>query len=1186
MTAHPLVQYRDIRPRFARSVNVERDSGTTAVADYLPTARALDVVGRFARSLASGEASRALSITGPYGSGKSSLAVFIDALLRPERDGPRGSADEILRASDPDALLQLSDGRRKLGAERSGFVRAVLTAQREPVMLTVLRALERGTSQLKVPKNKAAARARVRDRLQSAIQRCEARRGSRPTAQYVRGLLEELTRLAPVILLLDEFGKNLEAYADSPAESDLYLLQQLAEWSHGQNGLPLVTITMQHLAFADYLSGAADTIRREFAKVQGRFEDIPFVDTPTQTRSLINAAWRPSTSAVFEAALDEWAARHQRASREAGLAHLFHGKSEIRGCWPLHPAAALVLPELCARYGQNERTLFSFLAGPEPTSLRSFLRETSWDEAEPLPVMMLDQVFDYFAQSGANVAAASSSASRWLEIQTLIRDSLEVSDADRSALKTIGALNLVSTGGPLRASRSVVAYALADKNRGTSGTARINRLLSKLEERGFTTHRVFADEHRLWHGSDFDLREAIETAKRRLRTASPARIVSRIKPLTHAVAGRHSQQTHTLRAFARIWADDETNELTPPSASEPVDGLAVYFVGSGSRLPRLASTDPCPKPVLLARGSDLTGLLEAAIELAALHEVWSAEERLEGDWVVRRELTERIAEADQAVDAELEAAFGPASDARWVRLGGSRKSALKERGLSQVVSLVADEAYPQAPIIRNEMLNRSELTSQGAKARRQLLEAMIQHEGEQTLGIHGYGPERAMYEAALASTGLHRQRDEEWALRGPTDGSTYKHAWTALKAQFELAKANRIGVDQILEVLLAPPIGMRAGSAPVLLTAGLLIYSDEMAIYEHGTYKPALTADLSERMVRNPAHFEVKHFATGSGVRAYAVNELAQKLHVASLRAAKPRNRSVLSILTNLVSHLVLPLPEYSRRTSHLSPEAIEVRRSLLTATEPDDLLFNRLPRALGFPPVPARAAKRDWAKHVKWIEGVPRVLDELKNAYPTLLRTVEKAVIDATGAPAETAQSILAARARSLRSEVVEPSIQALLSAFQAPLEREEWLAYVASSVMGRPPETWSDSELGGFLIRMKDLGATFRRLEAMDYEARSVGSRPADALRVTFTRADGQEDAHVVWVDEAEREVLQPVMEKWLEEAAEIAGSESRARDMFLALVAAKGESDQHQVQLPARGANTRQASRQKKRRGGQGA
>ena len=52
-------------------------------------------------------------------------------------------------------------------------------------------------------------------------------------------------------------------------------------------------------------------------------------------------------------------------------------------------------------------------------------------------------------------------------------------------------------------------------------------------------------------------------------------------------------------------------------------------------------------------------------------------------------------------------------------------------------------------------LNRTNLTSQGAKARRQLLEAMIEKGDIADLGFEGYGPEVAMYRSFLHHMGMH-----------------------------------------------------------------------------------------------------------------------------------------------------------------------------------------------------------------------------------------------------------------------------------------------------------------------------------------------------------------------------------------------------------------------------------------------
>ena len=104
---------------------------------------------------------------------------------------------------------------------------------------------------------------------------------------------------------------------------------------------------------------------------------------------------------------------------------------------------------------------------------------------------------------------------------------------------------------------------------------------------------------------------------------------------------------------------------------------------------------------------------------------------------------------------------------------------LESRRGSSALSEAADGAYPDAPLVRNEMLNRTHLTSQGAKARRLLIEAMIEKGEQANLGLEGYGPEVAMYKAALAHTQIH--------VRGKTAG----------KMEFRAPRAGRTPPDRI-----------------------------------------------------------------------------------------------------------------------------------------------------------------------------------------------------------------------------------------------------------------------------------------------------------------------------------------------------------------------------------------------------
>ena len=434
-----------VTPRFARSANVERDLSVAAIEGYLPTGRALDVVSRIGRGLITPGAGRALSITGPHGGGKSSLAVFLSALFAPHQSDEYRTASGILRGADPVVSDLFAQGLQSVDAQGRGGVRAFVTANHEPVTVTVARALHIGACRAWGDGQKIVP---------TSFGDEEAARNL--SVREIRDVASALCAVQPVVLVIDELGKNLEAFATSGRDGDPYLLQWLAEAAQGESALPLVIITMQHLAFDEYAQGTSQARRREWAKVQGRFQDIPYVETPREAQRLIAAAVE-TLPGPLETAVNRWYDSNAAAFAAAGLRDLW---ASARACYPLHPLAVAALPELCTRYGQNERTLFSFMAGTEPLAVPAFLQAVTWDAGGTPPFVGLDRVYDYFLDSSNTMISASATVSRWLEIETRIRDTTGLTSEQLLVLKSVGVLNLVSSAGILRASRHILELAM------------------------------------------------------------------------------------------------------------------------------------------------------------------------------------------------------------------------------------------------------------------------------------------------------------------------------------------------------------------------------------------------------------------------------------------------------------------------------------------------------------------------------------------------------------------------------------------------------------------------------------------------------------------------------------------------------------------------------------------------------
>ncbi|WP_232320452.1 hypothetical protein [Rhodococcus sp. WMMA185] len=1024
-------------------------------------------------------------------------------------------------------------GLRRLGIQGEGMIRAFATAKTEPVSSTIARALHSGAE-----RTFGSTQTIVPDTFGGS----EASRTL--TTDDIRDTIKRMCATRPMILIIDEFGKNLEAFAESGHLGDPYLLQELAELTQGDDALPLVIITMQHLSFDEYVQETSAARRREWSKVQGRFQDIPYVETPSQSRRLIVGSLERTTPKLGIAA-EKWMKANSTTLEHLGLRDLVE---DARDAIPLHPLTLAVLPDLCTRYGQNERTLFSFMGGTEPLAVPAFLDSSEWNPKQPPPLLGLDRVYDYFLDSAGSMIGVSENASRWMEIETRIRDTVGLTSAELRALKSIGVLNLISSGGSVRASRPMLEFALLTGQDGSSTLDEVGNVLTSLEDRGLIVYRTFSDEYRVWQGSDYDLRRAIAGAKRQCATKDLATLLNEVTPLEPAVAGRHSQRNGVLRIF-----EQKFSSLTPADFQVPGpswDGVVLYATADTPQ--ESSELDTPEKPIVVITPADFSAVEEAALEAAALQLALHSAEDENADWVAKRELRERTAAAQQQLRGEIGRTWN--LDASWAFFGSDIALA-PETGLSAVLSTVSDEAYSATPRVANEMIARRELTSQGAKARRVLMEAMLTKRDQEAFGIEGYGPERAIYEAVFRSTGIHRVGSEgSWDIQAPSDDPEHpqwKSVWQIIGSAFEEARTTRTNLYEVAKRLTEPPVGLKEGIVPLLIVANLLVRADEIALYEHGSLVLSIDDAVAERLTRNPVHFTVRNTGVDSGSRRIVVDALS-----ARLIERGSRQPTFLDVATALFRKL-RRLPPYVQKTkSAVSEEALEVRNAFHTASEPDVLIFETLPQVFGINPFPSTGnGERDAA--AKYADRLAEAIKELDEAYDALLEHIESRLKDATavtGTRTEIRQ-LLAGQAANLDDRVLEPRLRAFVGALARDLDDQAWLENVAMVVSdGHAPRVWTDDVANRFPLRISELGSTMRRVQAVLYERLAAGAEPDGFTisRMVLTHPDGTERTEFLSITERQRESIDPHVEPFLEKLGKLLGSRADACRMLMARLA----------------------------------
>ena len=382
----------NVKRRYTRSVNLERDLDIAeSVNGYVITPKVEGLIHRFIDSIMTTNAVRAWTITGAYGTGKSAFAHFLSSICSSRDEEIRKNAYKVLKSYD------ISSQRITRAIPERGFIKAVVTAQREPIANTLIRGLKYGSDRFY--SNARGQKGPVRTSLDDLYERTV--RGESVPSELVLRLLIDLGKLSKcgIIVIVDELGKNLEYCSQNQATADLYLLQQIAELPSGDSSPKIFFLGLLHQAFYDYSDGLATSQRNEWMKIQGRFEDIAFAESSTRLVHLIaDAIDQTQLDSLRKHQISDWARnwKVELSALELGRMNI----SDIGHVYPFHPLCALALPVLCNKFSQNDRTLFTYIAGDEPHSFKAFLKQSEFNGK--LPTLKVHNLYDFFIESMSN----------------------------------------------------------------------------------------------------------------------------------------------------------------------------------------------------------------------------------------------------------------------------------------------------------------------------------------------------------------------------------------------------------------------------------------------------------------------------------------------------------------------------------------------------------------------------------------------------------------------------------------------------------------------------------------------------------------------------------------------------------------------------------------------------------------
>ncbi|USR00329.1 hypothetical protein [Sphingomonas aerolata] len=1063
VTARTVADHVHVTRRYVRSTDLARDLNDAEALDgYVVTATVREAVLRIVHGLRAESRQRAFRITGPYGVGKSSVGLLLARLLRGDGDAMTVAADILPAGSQPPRYEPIV-----LNGRRASFVDDLLSALAEAADRLGATAVAADVEDIRASRDRSGPALAALEALAVHLQESSG-----------RGLL----------LLVDEMGRYLEFAASHPRLEDPSIFQALAERAGGRGRAPLAVVTMLHHRFSDYVAGLGEWIEAEWARTAERYEEISFRESAEQTLFLLSNALEPVSPA---SAVTKAAGVLFSAAGERGMFHT--APSELRAMagrlFPLHPATVAALSAVARRFGQNERSVFGFLQSHEPHGFRDHAGRTAYTAAG---WYRLPQLFDYLNAQGDLRLRAPERERRWqLALDALVQaDALDTRDTD--VLKAVAVIAVLDPLPGLRTDAASIAWCLG------IGEPEAEAALAQLAERRILYRRPHRDDFSLWSSTSVDLDHWIDEA--RIQVPAVTRIdalAQSLPPARPIVAHRHYHRTGTLRTFA-VTTDEAVRDgdgaivLVPLHPDEDEDAVLAAAA-------ELSRTAP-PLTLICVQRVDATDL-KWAHELGMWRWISESCEELRVDDLARGEVAARLAASEAALGRTLSAFARPTvgDSSTWFDRG-TRLELPGAADLSRHLSDMLDEAFAGTPILRNELINRGRISTAVASARMRLLELMVTSADEQYLGLEGAPPERTVYLAVFAASGMHRPGpDGLFAFGRPDeDQLNWGPAWDHLDALVK--KAGLIRFDHLVEALGERPIGLRAGPALLLIAAFMLASRRDIALMERGTFQPEITGPHFMRLAKAPANFALRHLGEADD-RRQVLERLASELVVFD-GGARPE-----AALKQIVEGIYLwwrRLPEYTLNTRNVSAMTDAVRSVLAKGKEPIDLVFADLPRACD------AVLPSGEIDATLMVERLNAALLELGEAEPMLRSMAAAALAEAFGTRDlagvhEQIRVDYSPHRLSLRDFTLRQFVERML----APEGERRQLEGVTGLLGGRRIDGWTDESLDAFAFEAR---STAERLARWLMAIRSAVAQKSDLRTVHVVSTSGDEQMMVV--------------------------------------------------------------------------
>ncbi len=899
-----------------------------------------------------------------------------------------------------------------------------------------------------------------------------------------------------LFIIIDEYGKFLEYASQHKSEESIYFLQELAEYINDDQK-DIILITSLHQNFAQYGVGLSTQEKNEWNKVSGRFIDLTFNEPVEQL--LFLAGERIKQWGFEKKYLDRIENTNQSILDAKIVKNASNFDTDFGATlFPMDIASANCLSRALQNYGQNERSLFTFLNRNGINSLYQYAEHDKWYH--------LGKVHDFLIQNfyGFIVSSTNPDKNGWDAIRIALEKVESTFNGNYKIaeliVKAIGLLNIFSPEG------SKINQDLITNYFSNHSKKEIESTLQSLEKKQIIRFRDYSSRYILFEGTDLDFEKALLDAEQKVNPVTNiSQSLKRFYQLPYLFAKSISYKVGTPRFFEYLISDIPIDQ----AAKGELDGyvnLVFSETMSSKEMQEQSHTDNAIIYAFFERTKSIKQIL------FDIDKIEFVKKENQDDKIAERELNSlKESLKNQLTNEIITSLTSKSKHVKWYRNGKKIKIQSK-RELNRELSEICKDVYHQTPVLKNELINKHKVSVAIATARRHYIRALIKSSQEPYLGFPAdkYPAEKTIYLSLLNKSQIHQHiADNRWDFIAPEEGNAFYGLWQKCIEIMNRGKSEKISIKTFYDELSVAPFKLKEGFLGFWVPTFLHIQQDNFALFNDKGYLPFLTEEVFELIHKSPKNFSIKTFSV-DGIKLNLLNTYRSLINK---KEEGTGNRSVYIETIRPLFIFHRDLPAYTKQSKNLSTEAINFRNAISKASDPETAFFEDIPKALGYSGLDLKNENIDLEDYTKQLKDAIRELRECEQDLINQLEDNIRKIIGAKNKKYQEYKGILEKRFDGIDIQIISPKYKRLLSRIIMPCgQKTDWIKGLFNSLLSKNFEQIRDEEISIFLNKFKN---SFKELERLVNLHKLNESRPNENIfAIDIIDKEGQlKQEHIIF-------------------------------------------------------------------------